>query len=64
MLDYLNATQEMGIRLGGDDIRPMTVTAYVDASYEVHWDFKSHTGCMITVTQGPSMSALEAGTHQ
>ena len=43
----------MGIRLGGDGIGPMTVTAYVDASYGVHWDFKSHTGCMISVTQGP-----------
>jgi hypothetical protein len=31
----------------------MTVTAYVDASYGVHRDFKSHTGCMISVTQGP-----------
>ena len=53
MLAYLNATREMGIRLGGDGIGPMTVTAYVDASYGVHWDFKSHTGCMISVTQGP-----------
>ena len=49
----LNATQEMSIRLGGDGIGRMTITAYVDASYEVHWDFKSHTGCMISVTQGP-----------
>ena len=53
MLAYLNVTQEMGIRLGGDGIGPMTVTAYVDASYGVHWDFKSHTGCMISVTKGP-----------
>jgi hypothetical protein len=52
MLAYLNATQEMGIRLDGDDIGPMTVTAYVDASYGVHWDFKSHKGCMISVTKG------------
>jgi hypothetical protein len=31
----------------------MTVTAYVDASDGVHWDFKSHTGCMISVSKGP-----------
>ena len=53
MLAYLHATQEKGIRLGGDGIGPMTVTAYVDASYGVYWDFKSHTGCMISVTKGP-----------
>jgi hypothetical protein len=53
MLAYLNGTRELGIRLGGSEIGPMTVTAYVDASYGVHWDFKSHTGCMISVTSGP-----------
>ena len=53
MLAYLSITAEMGIRLGGDGIGPLAVTAYVDASYGVHWDFKSHTGCMISVSSGP-----------
>jgi hypothetical protein len=53
MLEYLSATSEMGIRLGGDGAGPMTVTAFVDASYGVHWDFKSHTGCLISVSKGP-----------
>jgi hypothetical protein len=53
MLAYLSVTSEMGIKLGGDGLGPMTVTAYVDASYGVHWDFKSHTGCMISVSRGP-----------
>ena len=53
MLAYLNVTQELVIRLGGDGIGPMTVTEYVDASYGVDWDFNSHTGCMISVIQCP-----------
>ena len=31
----------------------MLVTAFVDASYGVHSDFKSHTGVDITAGQGP-----------
>ncbi len=27
--------------------------AYVDASYRVHADMKSHTGCVITLGKGP-----------
>ena len=53
MLAYLSVTPELGIRLGGDGVGPMVVTAYVDASYGVHWDFKSHTGCVVTVSSGP-----------
>ena len=30
-----------------------TVTAYVDASYGVHPDMKSHTGCLVTLGAGP-----------
>jgi len=32
------------------------VTAYVDASYGVHHDMKSHTGAMITLGRGPIYS--------
>ena len=53
MLRYLHGTKEMGIRLGKGGPGPMLVTAYVDASYGVHSDFKSHTGVVITAGQGP-----------
>jgi hypothetical protein len=53
MLAYLSGSGQLGVRLGGDGIGPLAVTAFVDASYGVHWDFKSHTGCMISVSKGP-----------
>ena len=32
---------------------PFTVIGYIDASYAVHFDFKSHTGAMVTLGAGP-----------
>ena len=48
LLKYVNATKERGIvlRPGRDGI---IVKVYVDASYGVHPDGKSHTGCCIVV---------------
>jgi hypothetical protein len=31
---------------------PVHVTSYIDASYGVHMDKKSHTGCVITLGKG------------
>ena len=31
---------------------PVNVIAYIDASYAVHADKKSHTGCIITLGMG------------
>ena len=47
---YLNATRDLGLRLEvGDKI---SVLGYIDASYGVHRDGKSHTGAAITLGGG------------
>jgi hypothetical protein len=51
VLKYLNGTRELGIVLGGGD--GVTVTAYIDASYGVHEDGKSHSGMAVCVASGP-----------
>ena len=49
-LKYLRATENLGLTLEvGDSI---SVFGYVDASYGVHSDFKSHTGTAITLGKG------------
>jgi hypothetical protein len=51
LLRYLNSTPDMGLVLQADkDIR---VRAYIDVSYGVHGDAKSHTGVVITLGNGP-----------
>lgn len=49
-IQYIRGTQNLGVTLEIHD--PITVTAYVDASYGVHKDKKSHTGCNITLGKG------------
>jgi hypothetical protein len=51
VLKYLNSTQDLGLTI--DVNRNIQVIAYVDASYAVHKDFKSHTGATITLGAGP-----------
>ena len=48
---YVRGTKHLGIVLEGD--KNLSVLAYVDASYGVHDDFKSHTGVVIGVGRGP-----------
>jgi hypothetical protein len=49
-LKYLRATEDLGLTLEvGDSI---SVFGYVDASYGVHADYKSHTGAAITLGKG------------
>ena len=51
VIQYIRATHDMGMVL---EVRGTpTVTAYVDASYGVHPDMKSHTGCLVTLGAGP-----------
>ena len=50
-VQYLRGTRDLGIILSG--AHDMTVLAYVDASYGVHEDLKSHTGCTIGIGLGP-----------
>jgi hypothetical protein len=51
VLKYLRATREVGICLEPDKI--LQAYGYVDASFAVHSDFKSHTGCVIGLGKGP-----------
>ena len=52
VIDYLYSTRAFGIKLGGPE-GVLAVTAYVDASYGVHHDFKCQTGSVISVGGGP-----------
>jgi hypothetical protein len=47
LLKYINSTKDFGIVLDAD--RNVCVLVYVDASYGVHADGKSHTGVVISL---------------
>ena len=49
-IQYIRGTRTMPLTLEVD--KPVKVTAYIDASYAVHADKKSHTGCIITLGKG------------
>ena len=51
VLGYLKGTQELGLRLSSDGALTH-VRAYIDASFAVHPDMRSHTGSVITVGAG------------
>ena len=51
---YIRGTQELGIQLEATHIPE--VISYVDASYGVHADFKSHTGSTMGIGKGPICS--------
>ena len=50
-IKYLRSTQDKGTILQPDT--HLSVLAYVDASYGVHTDYKSHTGTVIGIGKGP-----------
>ena len=50
LLEYLNGTRDLKLRLRADNLR--VIKWYVDASYAVHPDFKSHTGAVMTMGRG------------
>ena len=54
-MNYLNGTKEKVLTLRIDDIN--VVKWFVDASFAVHDDFKSHTGAVMTMGKG-AMQAL------
>ena len=54
LVQYIRRTKDYGIRLSAET--NLSVTAYIDASYAVHWDLKSHTGSIITLGKGPVYS--------
>ena len=49
-IQYIRGTKNLGLEL--EILNPGQVYAYVDASYGVHSDMKSHTGCVISLGRG------------
>jgi hypothetical protein len=54
VMKYLNGTKGENLALSADNLR--VVKWYVDASFAVHPDFKSHTGAMMTLGKGAMQS--------
>jgi hypothetical protein len=54
VMKYLNGTRNEYLTLSADDLR--VVKWYVDASFAVHPDFKSHTGTVMTLGKGAMQS--------
>jgi hypothetical protein len=50
LMTYLKATQDQVSQMSTDDSR--TIKWYVDASFAVHPDYKSHTGAVMTLGSG------------
>jgi hypothetical protein len=50
LLKYINSTHDLTLNLSQDPSN--AVHAFIDASYGVHDDFKSHTGMVITLGSG------------
>ena len=51
VLMYLNKYPKLGIGLSVSD--SMSVIGYIDASFGVHADYKSHTGSVVSLGEGP-----------
>jgi Reverse transcriptase (RNA-dependent DNA polymerase) len=51
LIKYIRGTRTLAIRLLAE--QQISVSAYIDASYGVHYDLKSHTGAYITLGRGP-----------
>jgi len=50
LMRYLHSTPKLHLTLSADDLQ--TIKWYVDASFAVHPDFKSHTGATMTMGEG------------
>jgi hypothetical protein len=51
LLQYINATSTMGMVL--EATKSLQLLAYIDASFAVHHDYKSHTGGILSLGAGP-----------
>ena len=49
-LEYLKGTSNLCLRLKADNLQ--VVKWYVDASFAVHPDYRSHTGAAMTLDEG------------
>ena len=54
LLEYLNGTRDDVLTLSADNLR--VIKWFVDASFAVHPDFRSHTGGVLTLGQGAIIS--------
>jgi hypothetical protein len=54
VMKYLNGTKGENLTVSADNLR--VVKWYLDASFAVHPDFKSHTGAMMTLGKGAMQS--------
>ena len=54
MLEYLRGTSKLCLKLKADN--PQVVKWYVDASFAVHPDYRSHTGAVMTLGEGSIMA--------
>ena len=54
MLGYLKGCPHLGISLHAD--KPVQVKAFIDASYGVHEDARSHSGLILTLGNGPVLA--------
>lgn len=50
VMRYLNGTQQLGVKL---EVDSDNILGYIDASYAVHPDFRSHSGVCISLGKGP-----------
>ena len=50
MLEYLKGTSKLCLKLKADNLQ--VVKWYVDASFAVHPDYRSHTGAVMTLGEG------------
>jgi hypothetical protein len=57
-MKYLNGTREENLILSANDLQ--VVKWYVDASFAVHPDFKSHTSAVMMLGKG----AMQSTTRQ
>jgi len=55
-IGYLRQTKDLALTLSGDDLH--NVQWYVDASFAVHPDMRSHTGIIMTFGKGAVISML------
>jgi hypothetical protein len=53
VLQYLNGTANQEMILSMNTMNDVTLHAYIDASYAVHSDLKSHSGVMFSIGTGP-----------
>lgn len=54
LINYLKATKDEIVKMSADDTQ--TIKWYVDSSFAVHKDMRSHTGAIMTLGTGAIIS--------